>query len=175
MAPAISSRIHSSTPIPLKALSSQNPVDKSVFPDGFKSTGQHPPLYDRLYPYSAFPKEIDGPTLWRPEDYSTHPERWVHPFSVDEIEELSQAADDFIAQGLPLTGINANNFKLPNLAKSLQPMRSELLNGKGFILYKGFPVQKWVCCNTSLPLSDCLTADHDLNYTLHRSQSISSI
>ena len=34
-----------------------------IFPDGLKTTGQHPPLYDELHPYEKFPKEITGRTL----------------------------------------------------------------------------------------------------------------
>ncbi|KAK9426271.1 putative TauD/TfdA-like domain-containing protein [Seiridium unicorne] len=118
-------------------------ANKDVFPDGFKTTGQHPPKYDQLYPYSAFPKRIEGPTVWNPEDYSNNPERWVHQFSEEEIAELSGAADKFMELKLPLTGINKDNFPLPGLAASLASMRREMLNGKGFILYKGFPVDAW--------------------------------
>jgi hypothetical protein len=60
-----------------------------------------------------------------------------------EIAELSAAADRFMASGEPLTGINKGNFVLPNLAASLAAMRQEMLHGKGFILYKGFPVDEW--------------------------------
>lgn len=147
MAPAVSLPTDLSTttpPNPKLLQKNQKPVDKSIFPDGFKTTGQQPPLYDQLYPYSAYPKEIKAPTLWRPEDYATHPEQWIHPFSADEIQELSDAADAFIAQGLPLTGISKENFRLPKMAERLESMRTELLNGKGFILYKGFPVNEWV-------------------------------
>lgn len=35
------------------------------------------------------------------------------------------------------------NFPLPNLAARLDALREDLLNGKGFILFKGFPVEKW--------------------------------
>lgn len=122
---------------------SEKPVDLSVFPDGFKTSGQHPPLYDQIYPYSAFPKTISGPTVWEAEEYANHPEQWTHVFSAEEIAEISQAADAFIREGHPLTGISPSNFPLPNLAASLKAMRNELLNGKGFILYKGFPVQDW--------------------------------
>ncbi|KAI0601753.1 hypothetical protein F4775DRAFT_581958 [Biscogniauxia sp. FL1348] len=118
-------------------------VDRSVFPDGLKTTGQHPPLYDQVYPYSAFPKHIEGPTVWKAEDYANNPERWVHPFSSEEIAEISQAADDFIASGIPITGITKENFPLPGLQQGLTSMLRELLNGKGFILYKGFPVHEW--------------------------------
>jgi len=118
-------------------------VDKKVFPDGIKTSGQHPPLYDQLKPYSDFPKEITGETVWKAEDYSNNPERWVHPFNAAEIEELSSAADRFIADKIPLTGISKDNFPLPNLSVLLASIRAEILNGKGFILFKGFPVEKW--------------------------------
>ncbi|KIX93421.1 uncharacterized protein Z520_10840 [Fonsecaea multimorphosa CBS 102226] len=139
MAPAA---VESSHPLPTVP-SKSTTVDLSIFPDGFKTSGQHPPLYDKLYPYSAFPKSISGPTVWSNEDYASHPETWTHVFSDAEINELSTAADNFMSQGLPLTGINPGNFPLPSMSASLKSMRNELLNGKGFILYKGFPVEKW--------------------------------
>ncbi|KAI8955907.1 Clavaminate synthase-like protein [Xylaria longipes] len=119
-------------------------VDPVLFPDGLKTSGQHPPLYDQIYPYSAFPKHIEGPTVWRPEDYTNNPERWVHQFSAPEIEEISRAADAFIASDLPITGITKENFPLPSLENNLAAMRRELLNGKGFMLFKkGIPVNEW--------------------------------
>jgi hypothetical protein len=42
-----------------------------------------------------------------------------------------------------LTGISQDNFHLPKLSALLASTRSEILNGKGFILFKGFPVEKW--------------------------------
>ncbi|OAL33692.1 hypothetical protein AYO20_07030 [Fonsecaea nubica] len=139
MAPVAVESSHPPAEVPTKS----TPIDLSIFPDGFKTSGQHPPLYDKLYPYSAFPKSISGPTVWSSEDYASHPETWTHVFSDSEINELSTAADNFMAQGLPLTGISPSNFPLPSMAASLKSMRNEILNGKGFILYKGFPVQQW--------------------------------
>ncbi|KAM0448290.1 hypothetical protein ACHAQK_000271 [Fusarium lateritium] len=116
---------------------------RSIFPDGIRTSGQHPPLYDALKPYSEFPQEITGPTLWKKEDYETKPQRWTHPFTDEEIQELSDTADAFIASGTPLTGISKSNFPLPNLGKILQTLREDLLNGKGFILFKHFPAGEW--------------------------------
>lgn len=82
------------------------PVDFKIFPDGIKTSGQHPPLYNLLKPYSDFPKEITGPTVWKAGDYENNPERWVHDFSEEEISELSVVADKFIADGTPLIGIS---------------------------------------------------------------------
>ncbi|KAH8815137.1 hypothetical protein F5884DRAFT_165741 [Xylogone sp. PMI_703] len=121
----------------------QKAVDRKIFPDGIKTSGQHPPLYDQLRPYADFPKEITGETVWKAEDYKNNPERWVHVLSAEEVEELSEVSDKFIADNIPLTGISKDNFKLPKLSSLLTAIRSELLNGKGFILFKGFPVEKW--------------------------------
>lgn len=64
-------------------------------------------------------------------------------FSSEEIEELGAAVDKFIADQTPLTGISQDNFSLPKLSVLLRSIRTETLNGKGFILFKGFPVDKW--------------------------------
>lgn len=63
-------------------------------------------MYDVLRPYKDFPKEITGPTIWKKEDYENNPERWTHTFTAEEIEELGQAADQFIERGIPTTGIS---------------------------------------------------------------------
>lgn len=101
-------------------------------------------MYDKLYPYSAFPKHIEGPTVWRPEDYADNPERWVHQFSEEELEEFSEAADRFLESGLSLTGITKDNFPLPKLAPFLATVRRELLNGKGFVCE--FPLSWFLTC-----------------------------
>ncbi|KAH8882328.1 Clavaminate synthase-like protein [Thozetella sp. PMI_491] len=116
---------------------------RSIFPDGIRTSGQHAPLYDVLRPYADFPKEITGPTVWKREDYIDKPERWVHVFTAEEVQELSDTADAFIASGTPLTGISKQNFPLNKLAKVLGVLRDDLLNGKGFILFKGFPAGQW--------------------------------
>src|SRR4051794_37291605 len=89
------------TSTPLKS----NPVNFTVFPDGIKTSGQHPPLYDQLAPYSAFPKVISGPTVWHPSTYVHNSERWTHPLSSSEIAELSAAADALLSSSTPLTAI----------------------------------------------------------------------
>ncbi|KAL2815764.1 hypothetical protein BDW59DRAFT_13259 [Aspergillus cavernicola] len=117
------------------------PLD--VFPDGLKTTGQHPPLYEELHPFDEFPKSISGPTIWKAEEYRDTPENWTHRFSPEEIAELSATSDAFLASKTPLTGISKGNFPLPKLAALLSILREDLLHAKGFILFKGFPVQEW--------------------------------
>ncbi|KAK7531242.1 hypothetical protein IWX49DRAFT_609214 [Phyllosticta citricarpa] len=143
MAPVSVTETAPQAPHTLPSKASSAPVDRNVFPDGIKTSGQHAPLYDLLRPYEDFPKEITGPTVWSADDYKNNPERWTHPFSEEEVAELGAAADKFIADGIPLTGISKENFVIPKLSQTMIALRNELLNGKGFILFKGFPVQQW--------------------------------
>jgi hypothetical protein len=82
-------------------------------------------------------------TAWDKNDYTNNPERWTHTFSDEEVQEISAAADSFLSSNTPLTGITKEKFPLPSFSKFLVPLRKELIDGKGFILFKGLPVTKW--------------------------------
>ncbi|KAK2750608.1 hypothetical protein FQN57_002679 [Myotisia sp. PD_48] len=138
MAPAVYE-----TPAPAIHDIKRTTVSRNIYPDGLKTRGQHPPLFDQLRPYSEFPSEITGPTVWKAEDYKDNPEKWTHRFTEEEIAELSQASDDFIASGTPLTGISKVNFALPKFASYLDHLRADIVDGKGFILFRGMPVTEW--------------------------------
>ena len=81
-------------------------LDRKLFPDGLKTSGQHPVLPEAIYPCEVFPRRVEGPTVWQPEDFQKSPDKWTHPFSTEEIEELGQAADAYIESAEPLTGIS---------------------------------------------------------------------
>ena len=140
MAPALT---ESSAPTAPHLLGTGETSSKAIFPDGLKTSGQHGPVYSLLPPYEDYPKEITGPTVWKAEDYRNNPERWTHVFSDEEIAELGDTADQFIASGAPLTGITKALFPLPKLASFFGTVRNEIINGKGFLLFKGVPVQEW--------------------------------
>jgi hypothetical protein len=91
---------------PHELSSGHTSVDRKIFPDGIKTSGQHPPIYELLRPYSDFPKEITGETVWKAEEYANNPERWIHVLNDQEVNELSLVADEFIADNTPLAGIS---------------------------------------------------------------------
>jgi len=126
-----------------KAAYQNHKAPRSIYPDGIKTSGQHPPLYEKIRPYEDFPEKITGPTAWDDAEYANNPERWTHPFNDEEIEEISSTADAFIASGTPLTGISKDNFKLAKFGAFLGTLRKELIDGKGFILFKNLPVTAW--------------------------------
>lgn len=84
----------------------------NIFPDGLRTTGQHPPLYDHIRPFDRFPRQITGPTVWKAEDYRDNPEKWTHAFTPKQIEELSAASDAFLVSKTPLTGISKVSYTL---------------------------------------------------------------
>lgn len=81
-------------------------VDRKIFPDGIKTSGQHAPIASLIRPYCEFPKFITGPTVWKADDYQNRPERWVRYLTDEEIEELGTVADKFLADNIPLTAIS---------------------------------------------------------------------
>jgi len=143
MAPGVLLGDSAEAPHTLSTKHLNNQAPRDIFPDGIKTSGQHPPIYSKLKSYEDFPKEITGKTVWESKNYQHNPERWVHYLTEDEKAELSAAADNFIASGLPLTGMTKEKFPLPILSKLMDEIREDVINGKGFNLTKGFPVEEW--------------------------------
>jgi hypothetical protein len=142
MAPALTTT--TTTTVPTATPKYQNhKAPRSIYPDGIKTSGQHPPIPSSIRPYSAFPQEITGPTVWSAAEYRNNPERWTHGFDDEEIREISEAADRFIASDVPLTGISQENFRLGAFGDFLGTLRKELIDGRGFILFKNLPVTEW--------------------------------
>lgn len=101
-------------------------------------------MAETVLPYDQYPKRVQGPKLWRRDDYQTNPERWIHDWTSTEIQQIETAAKAYQQTGLPLTAITKETFKLPaELANFLHEAREDLLNGKGFVLFKGLPVHEW--------------------------------
>ncbi|KAB8226238.1 taurine catabolism dioxygenase TauD [Aspergillus novoparasiticus] len=119
------------------------PVDRKLFPDGLRTSGQHPPIDGQLRHFEEFPREITGPTVWTPEQMVDHPEEWIHNWTEFELEELRQAVEGFIISGTPLVSINKSNFRLPTLESTLQDIRNDILNGRGFVVFRGLPISRW--------------------------------
>ena len=94
----------------------QTEADRSIFPDGLKTSGQQEPVDSVIRPYEKFPKEITGPTVWKAADFKAHPEKWVHAFTDDEVAEISAAADEYMQRGLSLTAISKVRMPSSNLS-----------------------------------------------------------
>jgi hypothetical protein len=69
---------------------------------------------------------------------------WLLPLSPAEIAEVEAAARTLAARQADIAAITAKDFPLPTLAPKLRArVDNEVLNGRGFILLRGLPVERW--------------------------------
>jgi hypothetical protein len=91
-----------------------------------------------------------GPAAWYGPDVSGRTD-WIVQLTASDVAEIRSALDAWKAR--PNQGpapLKAADFPLPQLAARLQTIRSELIDGRGFILMKGMPVQQWSHADSAL-------------------------
>jgi len=68
---------------------------------------------------------------------------WLHSFQVDEITEVEKAVASVANSNADIAAMTAADFPLPALGPRLENLRDEVINGRGFALMRGLPVQNW--------------------------------
>jgi hypothetical protein len=88
------------------------------------------------------PGAVSGPAVWYGRDLQSRPD-WIRAFSATELAELDAAVHDFKACGIPLAEISPASFPLPALGATLRRILAEILEGRGFAMLRGFPVDRY--------------------------------
>ncbi|HKR59251.1 MAG TPA: TauD/TfdA family dioxygenase [Pyrinomonadaceae bacterium] len=91
---------------------------------------------------TTLPPEIAGHSAW----YGPHLMEitdWIEHLSAVEIDEVESAVRKLTKSQRGLTSISSEDFPLPTLGPRLQQLLEEVLNGRGFVLIKTLPVQRW--------------------------------
>jgi Taurine catabolism dioxygenase TauD, TfdA family len=81
---------------------------------------------------------VEGPSAWIGAELARHPEQWIYTLSPAEIGEVEGAVTK--VRGRDLAGLTRADFPFPTLAPVLEGMRDAVLNGRGFVLIRGLPV-----------------------------------
>src|SRR6185295_9597697 len=68
---------------------------------------------------------------------------WIEQLSEAETAEVETAANQLEKSSVDLTSINGEDAPLPKLGPRLQQLLEEVLSGRGFVLIKGLPVERW--------------------------------
>jgi hypothetical protein len=84
---------------------------------------------------------VEGPSAWIGRDLRSREDEWVYPLSSGEIAEIEIATAAVRARGLDIADIKRADFPLPTLGPKLDRLREEILNGRGFVLIRGLPVE----------------------------------
>ncbi len=90
----------------------------------------------------SLPPEQHGPADWRGPDMAARSD-WIERLSPSEVAEIEAAAAPIAQREGDIAGLIAADFVLPTLAPRLARIRAEVLNGRGFALLRGLPVERW--------------------------------
>jgi hypothetical protein len=87
------------------------------------------------------PPLIEGPSAWIGADMRGRDAEWSYHLSPSEIAEIEAALKSVQARRLDIADIRRDDFPLPTLGRVLDRLRAEVLDGRGFVLLRGVPVE----------------------------------
>lgn len=91
----------------------------------------------------ALPPEQTGPEAWYGPEVAGRSD-WLMLLTPAEIAEIEAAAEVLGSRKADIATIAARDFALPTLGPKLKArVRDEVLNGRGFLLIRGLPVERW--------------------------------
>ena len=91
----------------------------------------------------SLPPEISDASAWRGRDLVGRND-WIEQLSETEIAEVENATTRLAtAESFDLTSISSADFRLPTLGPRLRQILDEVLNGRGFVLIRTLPIQRW--------------------------------
>ena len=88
------------------------------------------------------PGLLTGPAVWHGPEMAARAD-WVIRFSPEDVAELDAAVARFGKSGLPLAEISPEDFRLERLGPRLRRVLHDLLEGRGFVLMRGLPVDRY--------------------------------
>jgi hypothetical protein len=80
---------------------------------------------------------VEGPSAWKGSDLAKHPETWIYRLSADEIAEIEAATEAVMARGIEMAAIAKADFPLPRFGATLDRLRREIIEGRGFVVIRG--------------------------------------
>ncbi|HEX6044509.1 MAG TPA: TauD/TfdA family dioxygenase [Pyrinomonadaceae bacterium] len=99
-------------------------------------------MNDALAIDSALPPEVEDASAWYGNDWATRSD-WIEQLSEAEVEEVERMGRELERSEIDNGAISAPDVPLPTLAPRLQTTLDEVLNGRGFALIRGLPVNDW--------------------------------
>ena len=84
---------------------------------------------------------IEGPSVWFGPDMREREAEWSYRLSPGEVAEIEAALKSVQARGLDIADIRREDFLLPTLGPVLDRIRGDVLEGRGFALLRGVPVE----------------------------------
>jgi hypothetical protein len=90
----------------------------------------------------AIPPEVEDRSVWYGPEMAKC-EDWIERLSEVEIDEVERAFGKLDKEGFDFTSITARDVPLPTLGPRLQRILDVVLEGRGFVLIRSLPVERW--------------------------------
>ena len=91
---------------------------------------------------TELPPEIGGPGAWYGPDVADRSE-WVEVLSSEDLSEVEVAGRRLAQADVDWQSLRKSDFPLPALETRLSRVLHEVLDGRGFVLLRGLPVERW--------------------------------
>jgi hypothetical protein len=85
---------------------------------------------------------FEGPAAWYGPDLAKS-EAWIYRLSASDIAEIEAAIAAIQQRGTQIIDVHRQDFSLPRLGPVLADIQQDVVNGRGFILLKGLPVDHY--------------------------------
>ena len=88
------------------------------------------------------PGPIGGPAAWKGPQLDAKRD-WIYELTKTDLEELDTAINAHFGAGRDMEAISPTTFPLPMLGKKLGDLLDQVLRGRGFVMLRGFPVERY--------------------------------
>ncbi|MFN9925432.1 MAG: TauD/TfdA family dioxygenase [Phenylobacterium sp.] len=88
------------------------------------------------------PGAVHGDSAWRGADFSD-PHLWIETLGADIIEAFEATMSAAQDKGLPLDDLTLRDVEMTARVPALQRWRDTLTHGRGFLVLRGVPVDRW--------------------------------
>lgn len=92
---------------------------------------------------SETPNQITGPSVWTGLEMVDRQNEWIVDLSADDIADLEQAAHHYLSLNRDIGEIRKEDFPLRRFDQHLAELRKTLINGIGFEIIRGLPVDNY--------------------------------
>ena len=95
-----------------------------------------------IWTIENLPPPVEGPSVWYGPEVAEQTD-WSYTLTVDDLAEVEAAMRLFSAPDVNIASIGKKDFPLPTLGPKLAGICKDVLNGRGFALLRGLPVEEW--------------------------------
>jgi len=92
---------------------------------------------------SLLPERITSPAAWLGPDMAKDETAWLYDLTGEDVADLENAAQHYLALGRDIGEISAADFPLSTFAGRLLKLRQKLLHGNGIEVLRGLPIARY--------------------------------